>query len=223
MREEAKVINSEERRNSFEAREREKRIKREEKKEEKKEGKKRKQEDDQGGKEEKMEQGSPVEEQSSSSTSWPTRGGTKRQIEEDVEADINRLEVVSLVGEWVTEVQSLIRTDKGEHEARDDLSGEKLPQAGVRAARKEEVGYMEGRKLWTQRPVKECWDKTGKAPVSVRWVDINKGGKGKTHEEYFKLMDLRSRLVARDFKGGEMGRGPICRNSPSRGKKDATE
>ena len=100
------------------------------------------------------------------------------------------------MGEWVTEVQSLIVTDKGEYEALDDLSGENLPQEGVRLARKEEVGYMEGRKLWTPKPVKECWEKTGKAPVSVRWVDISKGGKGK--------IDLRSRLVARDFKGGEM-------------------
>ena len=96
------------------------------------------------------------------------KGGTKRQIEEDQEADINILEVVSLGGEWVTEVQSLIVTDKGEYEAWDALSGEKLPQEGVRLARKEEVGYMEKRKIWSLKPVKECWEKTGKSVVSIR-------------------------------------------------------
>ena len=37
-----------------------------------------------------------------------------------------------------------------------------------------------------------CWDKTGKAPIGVRWVDINKGDK--IHPEY------RSRLVAKEIK-----------------------
>ena len=40
--------------------------------------------------------------------------------------------------------------------------------------------------------MKECLAKTGKAPISVRWVDTDKGG------EY--QMDVRSSLVARDFK-----------------------
>ena len=42
------------------------------------------------------------------------------------------------------------------------------------------------------------WGKLGKAPVSVRWVDTNKGGDGE--------MVVRSRLVARDFKGGDLSR-----------------
>ena len=41
----------------------------------------------------------------------------------------------------------------------------------MKAARKEEVGYMEGRRIWSVRPVSECWEKLGKAPVSIRWVD----------------------------------------------------
>ena len=46
----------------------------------------------------------------------------------------------------------------------------------VKVARKEEVTYMEQRGIWGLSPIQECWDKTGKAPVSVRWVDTNKGG-----------------------------------------------
>ena len=67
------MINGEERRDYFEAREKDKRRKREEKKE----GKKRKQEDEQESKEERMDQGGPVVEASASSTSWPTREGLK--------------------------------------------------------------------------------------------------------------------------------------------------
>ena len=38
----------------------------------------------------------------------------------------------------------------------------------------------------------ECLAKTGKPPISTRWVDVDKGRNG--------IVDIRSRLVARDFK-----------------------
>lgn len=65
----------------------------------------------------------------------------------------------------------------------------------VRAARAEEVSYMEGRNIWTVCPMGECLAKTGKKPVSVRWVDTDKGFMSEGG------MEVRSRLVARDFKG----------------------
>ena len=71
-----------------------------------------------------------------------------------------------------------------------------MPVDKVKAARAEEVGYMEGRGIWSVRPVSECWEKTGRKPVSVRWVDTDKGFMGEGG------MEVRSRLVARDFKGG---------------------
>ena len=88
----------------------------------------------------------------------------------------------------------------------DDVHGGALPVADVVAARKEEVGYMEKRGIWTKRPTKECWDKTGKAPVSVRWVDTNKGG--------MLEMIVRSRLVARDFKGADKDRDDLFAETP---------
>ena len=60
--------------------------------------------------------------------------------------------------------------------------------------------------LWDIRPVGECWEKTGKAPVSVRWVDTNKGKDGE--------WDVRCRLVARDFKGGDKGRDDLFAETP---------
>ena len=45
--------------------------------------------------------------------------------------------------------------------------------------------------------VAECWSRTGKAPVTVKWVDTDKGENGEVR--------VRSRFVARDFhaKGNE--------------------
>ena len=65
---------------------------------------------------------------------------------------------------------------------------------------------MQGRNIWTLRPTRECWELTGKAPVSVRWVDTNKGG----------LIEwiIRSRLVARDFKGGDSDRDDLFAGTP---------
>ena len=57
----------------------------------------------------------------------------------------------------------------------------------------EEIGFMQSRRIWTEVPVAECHRKTGKAPVSVRWVDVNKGSA--------ENLEIRCRLVARDFKG----------------------
>ena len=40
--------------------------------------------------------------------------------------------------------------------------------------------------------IDECWTQTGKAPIAVRWVDINEGDD--SHPNYC------SRLVAKEFK-----------------------
>ena len=64
----------------------------------------------------------------------------------------------------------------------------------VKRARGEEIGYMVKRGIWKVRPTTECWERLGKAQVSVRWVDT------------LKSDGVRSRLVARDFKGGDNDR-----------------
>ena len=65
---------------------------------------------------------------------------------------------------------------------------------------------MNSRKIWDLKPVQECWDVTGKPPVSVRWVDTNKGG--------IERIEVRSRMVARDFKGGDKGRDDLFAETP---------
>ena len=63
-----------------------------------------------------------------------------------------------------------------EAHAWDDVTGEELNGAMVKAARKEEIELMKKRPIWGLAPIEECWETTNKAPVSVRWVDTNKGG-----------------------------------------------
>ena len=72
------------------------------------------------------------------------------------------------------------------------MSGEPLDPDKVRSARREEILYFRGMKVYIKVPKSECFENTGKAPIGVRWVDINKGDT--TDPNY------RSRLVAKEFK-----------------------
>ena len=74
----------------------------------------------------------------------------------------------------------------------DDVTGEELDPEEVEKARAEEVQFYKSRKVYTKVPKSQCWKRTGKAPIPVRWIDHNKGDK--TRPNY------RSRLVAKDIK-----------------------
>ena len=73
----------------------------------------------------------------------------------------------------------------------DDISGHSLDVAAVRRARAEEIGYYRKMDAFEVVPIQQCWDSTGKAPISVRWLDHDKGDE--------RRPNIRCRLVARDF------------------------
>ena len=92
-------------------------------------------------------------------------------------------------------------------QAWDDVHGKALDITKVRLGRKEEVEYMKSRGIWSEVSVHDCWRKTGKRPVSVKWVDTDKG----TIEEPL----IRCRLVARDFRvRGEKDREDLFAATP---------
>ena len=99
-------------------------------------------------------------------------------------------------------------------EAWDDVNGGELLMGEVKKARGEEIEYMVNRGIWSQVPIGMCWDLTRKGPPSVRWVDVNKAGEGG--------MEVRCRLVARDFKR-QGARRFICSSTTFGGKTDATK
>ena len=86
----------------------------------------------------------------------------------------------------------------------DDLSGKRLNPTMVKAARKEEMSEFRKHGVYIKVPVKQCWDETGKAPIGVRWVDINKGDE--------EDPDYRSRLVAQEV---NMDKSCLLYTSPS--------
>ena len=50
-----------------------------------------------------------------------------------------------------------------------------LPAELVTARRKEDFSFIENPEYSGIRDEAECWEKTGAGPVSVRWVDTDKG------------------------------------------------
>ena len=100
------------------------------------------------------------------------------------------------VKQWLCEISEDIDDEIETGESFEQLDPEK-----VAAARDEELAYMQKRGLWRVVPIPP-----GVSPVSVRWVDVQKAD-GTT----------RSRLVARDFKGGDRGRDDLFAATPPPG------
>ena len=89
-------------------------------------------------------------------------------------------------------VVNLEDEEGNQHEEQWEGDNEELDSEKVDEARGEEVGFMQGIGVWVKSTNEECWEMTGKAPVTTKWVDINKGRDGE--------VNVRSRLVARGFK-----------------------
>ena len=77
----------------------------------------------------------------------------------------------------------------------DDLSGKHLRKEGVIEARKLEIKCFHEHTVYIKTPLTECHEVTGKGPIGVKWIDINKGDE--VNEEY------RSRLVAQEINYGK--------------------
>ena len=73
----------------------------------------------------------------------------------------------------------------------DDVSGMELRPELMVQARRDEMQYFKEMGVYDKVDLEECWRETGKAPIGVRWVDINKGD---TENPKY-----RSRLVAKEF------------------------
>lgn len=79
----------------------------------------------------------------------------------------------------------------------DDMSGKPLDWNLVKQAREEEMAEVRKHKIYEKVPLTMCYEETGKNPIGVRWVDINKGDE--VHVEY------RSRLVAQELNKSTRG------------------
>ena len=75
---------------------------------------------------------------------------------------------------------------------KDDLTRQVLKDELVHAARAKELAYFTSKGVWRKVSKAVARAKTGKSPISVRWVDVNKGDELQPN--------YRSRLVARQLK-----------------------
>ena len=73
----------------------------------------------------------------------------------------------------------------------DAITQEELPAELTRAARQEELDFMQDWHVWDVVPIAESWSVTGKAPLQGKWVDVNKGD--------LERPVVRSRYVAKEF------------------------
>ena len=60
-------------------------------------------------------------------------------------------------------------------EVYDNLSGAVLDKDMVQEARREEMAEVYKHGVYEKVSIEECYEKTGKAPIGTRWVDVNKG------------------------------------------------
>ena len=87
---------------------------------------------------------------------------------------------------------------------RDAITNQELNPVLVRAARQKEMEYFAAKEVWAHRTRAECFQKTGKRPITVKWVDVNKGDDDSPN--------YRSRLVAREIR--LPGEDPIFAPTP---------
>ena len=90
--------------------------------------------------------------------------------------------------------EALHEPDASQLVAFDDVSGQKLDPSLMIKARREEIKYFKSMGVYDKVDLAEAWAETGRAPIAVRWVDINKGDS--LNPNY------RSRLVAKEFNTG---------------------
>jgi hypothetical protein len=221
MKDDARVKNAEERKKEFEERELSKRRRKDEKKEEKKRKEEERPED---GEAKRRREEKEKEEKKRKEEAEETNGEVKRRRELNEPSSSNSKrpdlgdmdigEVKVEIDQWVCEITTAVdqqfdneKTEEVEEDPEEESEvgspQEHLSLKEVHEARDEEMEFLNKRKIWCERTVKECFEKTGKAPVSVRWVDVRKGSG-----------EVRSRLVARDFKGGEKGRDDLFAATP---------
>ena len=75
---------------------------------------------------------------------------------------------------------------------KDDLTGQILRDDLVVEARTKELEFFTSKGVWIKVPRQRAFERTGRPPISVRWVDVNKGDDVEPN--------VRSRLVARQLK-----------------------
>ena len=79
-------------------------------------------------------------------------------------------------------------------DAWDDIDGHDLDPETVKKARALQMDWYRKMNVHEKGPIEECFEKTKKPPIKVKWDDRNKGDR--------QHMNVRSRLVAKQIHTG---------------------
>ena len=82
----------------------------------------------------------------------------------------------------------VLKFNNGEGPFFDNRTKQELSAPLVKAARRKELEHFESKGVWKKMAMQEAWKVSGRPPITVWWVDVNKGD-----DEH---PDMRSRLVA---------------------------
>ena len=131
--------------------------------------------------------------------------GLQSKFEEDETRYYDHFTGELLKGEDVVAAERVFAVQRATHEGfKDSVTGQPLRAELVRVARKLELEYFDAKEVWEKRPRSEALARTGRAPISVRWIDTNKGDDDQPN--------YRSRLVAREIR--RAGEDPIFAPTP---------
>ena len=92
----------------------------------------------------------------------------------------------------VPEEPAMLEEDVADGTYYDDVTGADLKPGKVKEARQVELDWIHKQGVYTKVSLQTCYDETGKNPVTLKWVDTNKGDD--VNEKY------RSRLVGREIR-----------------------
>ena len=88
---------------------------------------------------------------------------------------------------------------------RDDMMGQTWKDALVHIARKQEMDFFAKIPVWIKVPKKKSFERTGRPPISARWIDVNMADE--------QDPNYRSRYVARQLKA--LDRSRACYFAPA--------
>ena len=90
---------------------------------------------------------------------------------------------------YFKEINMLVRTEAIKHY--DANTGKELNPELVKKARSEEMEYVHKMDVYTKVPIAQCIEETGKNPIAIGWVDVNKGDD--------ENPEVRCRLVGKEY------------------------
>ena len=109
-----------------------------------------------------------------------------------IKTEINEVMIMEMTCEETVDMEYDMNDHHAGPDIYDDVTGQKLDSKLVQVSRQDELDELVRLEVYDEVPTSQCYEHTGRAPISARWIDINKG-------DHIKRK-YRSRFVAREIK-----------------------